>query len=138
MTTSRQTFFLNEAIERRLGFSRAVRVGDLLFISGTVSIDRSGAVIARGDMRGQLETIYANLASTLEHFNVGLESIVKETIFTTDMNSFLGASAARAAVYRETTPPATTGVEVSALALPDLLVEIEAVAHLVNVKRSQQ
>jgi enamine deaminase RidA (YjgF/YER057c/UK114 family) len=81
-------------------------------------------------MRGQLQVVYKNLATTLEYFGVGFESIVKETIFTTDIKDLMASADIRAAMYRDITPPSTTGVQVAALALPELLVEIDAVAHL--------
>jgi 2-iminobutanoate/2-iminopropanoate deaminase len=126
----RTTFFLHEPVERRLGFARAVRIDRLLFISGTVSIDPQGQVVGAGDMAVQLEMVYSNLARVLASFDASLATVVKETIYATDIEAFLRASSIRARRYADIDPPATTGVEVRRLAHPDLLVEIEAIAAL--------
>jgi len=118
--------FQNEAMERRHGFSRAVRCGDFLFVSGTVGIGPDGK--AADSMRAQVEQIYRNLGEVLTKGGSAPALVVKETIFATDISRFLAESDVRHDFYVDGVPPATTGVEVSRLALPDLLVEIELIA----------
>lgn len=130
MQLDRTTFFLHEPIERRLGFARAVRVGPLLFISGTVSIDDQGQIVGKADMAAQLHLVYRNLEAVLARFEATFADVIKETIYVTDIEAFLRAGSVRAEHYRQVDPPATTGVEVRRLAHADLLVEIEVIAAL--------
>ena len=130
MGGGRTAFFMNESVERRLGLARAVRSGDLLFVSGTVSIDAKGTVLGKDDMALQLETVYSNLQRILAQSNGTFADVLKETIFTTNMEAFLSHAAIRARRYVDIDPPATTGVEVSRLAHPDLLIEIELIANV--------
>lgn len=120
--------FQNEAMERRHGFARAVRCGDMLFVSGTVSVNADGQIVGAGSMQAQVEQVYTNLREVLAKGGASPASVVKETIFVTDIDLFLRESAARHLFYAAESPPATTGVEVSKLALPGLLVEIELIA----------
>lgn len=122
--------FQNEATERRYGFSRAVRCGDLLFVSGTVSTGADGRIVGGACMRSQTAQVYQNLREILEKGGSSPENVVKETIFTTDIERFLAEGEARHGFYANGLPPATTGVEVRRLALPDVLVEIELIARV--------
>lgn len=121
---------LNPDAERQLGFCQSVRVGDQLSVSGTVSWDEQLQPLHVGDMAGQLTQVYETLKSALALFDVGFDSVVKETGYTTDMDATLAALGARAAYYNPDALPASTWVEVKRLAHPDLLVEIEIVAAL--------
>ena len=128
MTSSLKPFFLNEVVERRYGFARAVQHHGFLFVSGTVSVDQSGQVIGAGCMRTQVETIYAILARILASCGSSPEQVIKETVFATDLDGFLKSATPRLEFYQNGVPPATTGVEVRKLAMPDVLVEIELIA----------
>jgi enamine deaminase RidA (YjgF/YER057c/UK114 family) len=108
-----------------VGYSRAVKAGDWLLISGTTSFDAEGAVIGRGQMYAQARQAITNIASALEHAGVTLSEVVRTRIFLTD----LGAFDAVARAHREAfgaNPPACTAVEVRRLLHPDMLIEIEA------------
>ncbi len=122
--------FLNERVERKYGFSRAVRCDNLLFVSGTVGVDAEGAVVGQGSMVDQVAQAYENLRSILDRAGATPADVVKETIFTTDIQRFLSESAARHDFYVAGLPPATTGVEVKSLAMPELMIEIELIAYL--------
>lgn len=130
MSYDKEPFFLHEEVERKYGFARAIKHAGLLYVSGTVSVGRDGAVVGKGCMRTQVETVYANLGAILQACGTTPEKVVKETIFATDLDSFLENSEARLAFYAQGSPPATTGVEVKGLTMPDLLVEIELTAAL--------
>lgn len=130
MPPAANAIFLNETLERKLGFARAVKAGSFLFISGTVSIDETGTIVGQGNMALQIETIYNNLRSILSHAGAEAGAIVKETIFTTDMAAFIEASQTRHNFYSDRMLPASTAVTVASLAHPDVLIEIEAVALL--------
>ena len=107
--------------------SQAIRVGDLLFVSGQAAIDDAGAIVGVGDFDRQAEQTFRNLQRVLEAGGSSLEHVVKVTIFLTDMANFPKIVELRGRWF---TPPwpADSIVEVRALALPELEIEIEAVA----------
>lgn len=116
------------AIENTLGFSQAVRAGDFLFISGSVSWDQDGNATNPGDMAGQMRAIYADVGKTLKHHGLDPNDVVKETIFVTDFEQFFAGASARAEFYHGLVPPAATAVEVRRLVNPEFLIEIEVTA----------
>ena len=107
--------------------SQGFRVGDLLFISGQAAIDEHGDIVGAGDFDAQAEQVFSNLQRVLEAGGSSLERIVKVTIFLTDMGNFPKIVELRGKWF---TPPypADTIVEVTSLALPELEIEIEAMA----------
>ena len=107
--------------------SQGFRVGDLLLVSGQAAIDEHGAIVGAGDFDAQAEQVFRNLERVLEAGGSGLDRVVKVTIFLTDMGNFPKIVELRGRWF---TPPypADTIVEVTALALPELELEIEAIA----------
>ena len=107
--------------------SQAMRVGDLLFVSGQAAIDENGQIVGAGDFDAQAQQTFRNLERVLEAGGSSLERVAKVTIFLTDMSNFPKIVDLRGAWF--TAPyPADTIVEVTALALPELQIEIEAIA----------
>ena len=106
-----------------LGF----RVGDVLHLSGQAAIDERGEIVGAGDFDAQAEQTLRNLRRVLELGGSSMEQIVKVTIYLTDMGNFPKILELR---ERHFTPPypADTIVEVAALGLPELMIEIEALA----------
>lgn len=107
--------------------SQGFRVGDLLLVSGQAAIDEHGALVGVGDFDAQAEQVFRNLQRVLEAGGSSLERVVKVTIFLTDMGNFPKIVELRGKWF---TPPypADTIVEVTSLALPELQIEIEAIA----------
>ena len=107
--------------------SQGFRVGDLVIVSGKAAIDQDGHIVGVGDFDAQAEQVFRNLARVLEAAGSGLDRVVKVTIYLTDMANFPKIVDLRGTWF---TPPypADTIVEVSALALPGLEIEIEAIA----------
>lgn len=107
--------------------SQGFRVGDLIIVSGQAALDEHGNLVGVGDFDAQAEQTFRNLARVLEAGASGLDQVVKVTIFLTDMGNFPKIVELR---QRWFTPPypADTIVEVRALALPELEIEIEAIA----------
>jgi reactive intermediate/imine deaminase len=107
--------------------SQGFRVGDLLVVSGQAAIDAQGGIVGAGDFDAQAEQTFRNLARVLDAGGSSLADVVKVTIFLTDMSNFGKIVELRGQWF---TPPypADTIVEVSALALPELQIEIEAIA----------
>ena len=107
--------------------SQGFRVGDLVIVSGQAAIDEHGQIIGVGDFDAQAEQVFLNLRRVLEAGGSSLDRIVKVTIFLTDMANFPKIVELRGKWF---TPPypADTIVEVTSLALPELEIEIEAIA----------
>jgi reactive intermediate/imine deaminase len=107
--------------------AQGYRVGELLFVSGQAAIDEHGQTVGAGDFDAQAEQTFRNLERVLEAGGSSLANVVKVTIFLRDMTNFPKVVELRGRWF---TPPypADTIVEVSSLALPELLIEIEAIA----------
>jgi len=103
------------------------KIGDLIFLSGQAAISPEGAIVGEGDFDAQLRQTFANIEIVLAAAGSDLSKVAKVTIYMTDMSNFPKIVDARREYF---TPPypADTIVEVSALALPDLMVEIDVIA----------
>ena len=112
-----------------VGYSRAVRVGSRIYVTGTTAIDETGAVVGVGDAYAQTVQIFKNIESTLERLGAGLEHIVRTRMFVTDISRWEEYGRAHGEILREVMP-ATTMVEVSRLIDPQMLIEIEVDAEL--------
>jgi len=107
--------------------SQAIRVGEMVYTSGQAAIDLKGNLVGVGDFDAQAAQVFSNLRAVLEAADASLDSVVKVTIFLTDMANFPKIVALRERYFSRPWP-ADTIVEVRALALPELEIEIEAVA----------
>ena len=107
--------------------AQGYRVGDLVIVSGQAAIDEDGQLVGVGDFDAQAEQAFANLRRTLEAAGSSLEKVVKVTIYLTDMSNFPKIVELRGRHFTEPWP-ADTIVGVTALALPELEIEIEAIA----------
>jgi 2-iminobutanoate/2-iminopropanoate deaminase len=116
--------------EKDIGYSQAVLIDKTLYISGSVAADEDGRLVAPGDMAGQMRAAYANIRRTLGAHGADFEEVVKETIYTTDMDALLKASDLRFEYYEKDRLPSTSWVQVQRLVNPAFLVEIEVVAEL--------
>jgi len=125
----KQVFHLN-AYEKDFGYSQAVLIGKTLYVSGSVAADQNGRLVAPGDMAGQMRAAYTNIRRTLAANGVDFEQVVKETIFTTDIDALLKASDLRFDYYDKDRLPATSWVQVQRLVDPGFLVQIEVIAEL--------
>jgi 2-iminobutanoate/2-iminopropanoate deaminase len=110
-------------------YSDAVRSGNLLFLSGCVALDRDGSLVGAGDVVAQTRQVFANIGEVLAAAGAGFADVVKLTIYLTDIADRVHMSPIRREFFGDW-KPASTLVAVSALALPELLVEVEAVAEL--------
>jgi reactive intermediate/imine deaminase len=107
--------------------SQGFRVGDLLLVSGQAGIDETGQLVGVGNFDAQADQTFRNLARVLEAGGSSLKNVVKVTIFLTDMANFPKIVELRRKWF---TPPypADTIVEVRSLYLPEVEIEIEAIA----------
>jgi 2-iminobutanoate/2-iminopropanoate deaminase len=111
------------------GYSYAIKKsGTPVFISGQVALDGEGKLVGENDAAAQTEQVFKNLQAVVEGCGGTMDDIVKITIFVTDPSSRPAVAAARLKWFKEGQWPASTYLVVSALAVPTMLVEIEAVA----------
>ena len=110
-------------------YANAVRFGDLLFVSGLTAHDADGTLVGDGDPVAQTEKILGNLGRVLTAAGAAPRDVLKVTVFLTDIADRARINPARRAFFGDARP-ASTLVEVSALALPGMRVEIEAVVGL--------
>jgi 2-iminobutanoate/2-iminopropanoate deaminase len=110
-------------------YSQCTRVGNLLFVSGQVAWDREGKVVATGDAEGQARQALENMRRLLEAAGATMDDVVKINIYLTNIGDSGAVRKVREEFFRQPYPAATS-VEVSKLVLPDLVVEIEAIAAL--------
>jgi len=103
-----------------------VRAGDLLFVSGCIAVDGDGRLVD-GDVVAQTRQVFATLGAVLDAAGAGFGDVVKLTVFLTDVDDRRAVNTVRQQAFGDARP-ASTLVEVSRLAIPGALVEIEAVA----------
>jgi len=111
------------------GYSHAARVGNTLYIAGQISKDVAGNVVGAGDMEAQARQTFTNLKNIVEEAGGRLENIVKMTTLLTHPGHIETYRAVRNTFFSEPMPPNTLMV-ITSLALPELLIEVEAIAEL--------
>jgi len=107
------------------GYTRAVKAGGWLMVSGTTAIDESGRIVGRNQMYVQARQAIANISAALDRAGMTLADVVRTRVFVTDMGRFNEVARAHLEAFGED-PPASTVVEVRRLVNPDMLIEIEA------------
>jgi len=120
-----QRVFSGAPWEEAVGYCRALKAGNLVFVTGTGPVDPDGGVHAAGDALAQARRCLSIIEESLALLGVGMESVVRTRIFTTDIDRWEDYGRAHREVFGEH-PPTTTLVEVARLIHPDMLVEIEA------------
>lgn len=106
----------------------AVQAGDTLWISGMLGLDANGVLVGGDDVVTQAEQVFRNLNAVLKHVGVGFAAVIKVGVFLIDIADRVRINPVRQRWFGEARP-ASTLVEVSALAVPGARVEIEAVVH---------
>ena len=125
--TERRRVSSNSPYEEIIGFSRAVRVGDTVYVSGTVAWGEDGAFVGEGDVYAQAKQALRNIEMALQQAGAALSDVVRTRVYLTDIDRWEEAARAHAEAFAEV-KPASTMVEVSRLADARMLVEVEAVA----------
>lgn len=130
MSTDSRTEFRVEGLPTPLShYTDAVRWGDIVFVSGCAAIDEKGHVAAPGDVAGQARVVHEYLGRALRAAGTDFAHVLKVTVFLTDMADRGIVNEVRKEFFG-IARPASTLIEVSALAIEGLLVEIEAVAGI--------
>jgi enamine deaminase RidA (YjgF/YER057c/UK114 family) len=113
--------------EKTVGYSRAVRVGNLIEVAGTTAIDERGEVVGTDDPYLQAKFIFEKIGRTLAEAGTGFENVIRTRMFVTDIARWEEVGRAHGEVFRDIRP-ASSLVQVASLVRSDLLVEIEATA----------
>jgi len=111
------------------GYSHVVAAtGRLIAISGQVALDESGRLVGPGDPEAQARQVFENLRRCLAAADATFADVVKLTVYVTDLATMTAVRAVRDEYVDTTRPPASSAVQVAGLVLPELLLEIDALA----------
>lgn len=112
-----------------IGYSHATRAGNTLYIAGQIAKDKDGNLVGIGDIESQVRQVLTNLKNILKETGGDLHNIVKMTTFLTHYNSIEGYRRVRGEYFTEPCPPNTLLI-IDSLALPEFMIEVEAIAVL--------
>lgn len=129
MTARRQEYRVAGQAEPISHYTDAVRAGELLFVSGVVPVDGDGRLVGAGDVVEQARQVFRNIGAILAAAGGTMRDVAKVTVYVVDIADRARINPVRQEVFGDV-KPASTLVEVSALAVPGALLEIEAVAVL--------
>ena len=121
-------FNLRPKLEKEYGYTHAVKIGNDLKISGAVSMNDSGNIVAAGSMEQQMKNCYSDLGKILEHYGYTFDDVYAENVYTTNMKEFIKVLGYRNSIYKKQFPTGTW-LEVKGLAVDGQLIEIDMEAH---------
>lgn len=127
MNAARQNISSGTRWETEVGYSRAVRIGNLIEVAGTTATDENGQTVAPGNPYEQTRYALAKIEKALLAAGATMKQVIRTRMYVTDIGQWEQYGRAHGEVFRDIRPAATM-VEVRALISPDLMVEIEVTA----------
>ena len=110
-----------------VGYSRAVKIGNIIEVTGTVAVDETGEVVGKDDAYTQTKYIIEKISAVLERAGAGLSDVVRTRMFVTDISRWEEYGKAHSEFFGKI-KPCTSMIEIKGLIAPEYLVEIEATA----------
>jgi enamine deaminase RidA (YjgF/YER057c/UK114 family) len=121
----RQNYQSGTNWEPIVGYSRAVRVGEMIFVTGTTATDEHGQVVGKDDVYAQTTQAIGNIEKALKVLGADLRHVVRTRMFVTDISQWQEIGRAHGEIFAQILP-ATSMIEISRLIDGDMLIEIEA------------
>lgn len=124
-------YLFRPKVEKEYGYTHAVKIGDHVKISGAVSMDDNGVIVAPESLEQQMKNCYSDLEKILAHYGCTFDDVYAENVYTTDMQGFIKVSGYRNSIYKKQFPTGTW-LEVKGLALKGQQIEIDMEARKVK------
>jgi enamine deaminase RidA (YjgF/YER057c/UK114 family) len=123
----RTNYFSGAQWEDIVGYSRAVKVGNVVEVTGTVAVDENGLPVGKDDAYGQTKFIIEKIETVLQKAGASLKDVVRTRMFVTDISRWEKYGKAHGEFFKDI-KPCTSMIEVKGLIAPEYLIEIEATA----------
>ncbi|MEV6129053.1 RidA family protein [Streptomyces violaceusniger] len=117
----------NVPAESDFGYSQAIKSGDLIHVSGQLSLDEAGEFLSAGDFTAQLEQTYVNMDKVLDHYGVTRNQVISQTLYVVNLRQHAAATAEGNLAYFGDHRPASTVLGVTELTFPGQVIEISFV-----------